>query len=391
MRVLAITPIFPNRIEPNFGPFNRQQFKALIARGGFELEVLCSVPYLPFASIVGRPKRAAEMGQLGKSDDMHGVRTHYLRRLYVPKVGVPVGVPLYLASLAPHKKLLDWADVVLGTWAYPDGCAAVLAARALGKPCAVKVHGSDINVLAKIPVARAVMKRVLPLADAMITVSRPMGDALVEMGVSESKLHLVPNGIDRSVFGQIDRTSARQELGVDPKTRLILYVGRIEPQKGFAELIEAFDRIHRDMPDVTLAIVGDGVWRKRADEAKARFGDRLLVVGGKPLSEIALWMSACDVFTLPSHAEGTPNVLLESLASGRPAVATRVGGIPDVITDDRTGILVEPRNADSLAKGLTAALGRSWDPDELRAAGPVSWDESARQLGVVLESVARRR
>src|SRR3954470_12794419 len=98
MRVLAITPIFPNRLEPLYGPYNRQQFKALVAKGHAEMRVLCAGPYLPGAGVVGAPKRAAMLSTLGKGDDIEGLDTRYLRRLYIPGVGGPVGVPLYLAS-----------------------------------------------------------------------------------------------------------------------------------------------------------------------------------------------------------------------------------------------------------------------------------------------------
>jgi glycosyltransferase involved in cell wall biosynthesis len=387
MRVLAITPIFPNRLEPLYGPFNRQQFKALVARGGVELRVLCSVPYVPGAKLVGVPKRAARLAELGESDVIDGFDTRYLRRLYVPAVGVPVAVPLYLASLAPHRELLRWADVILATWAYPDGSASILFAHALGKPCVVKVHGSDVNVIAKMPAARAILKRVMPMADATITVSRPMGDELVAMGVARDRIHLVQNGIDRSLFGRHDRVEARRMLGLDSKGPLVLFVGRIEPQKGIGELLDAFERVHAARPDVTLALVGDGVWRDRANEARGRFHGRLVVAGARPFEEIPRWMAACDLVTLPSHAEGTPNVLLEGLASGRPAVATRVGGIPDVLADPRSGILVPPKDAHSLADGLLAALARTWKADDVRACGPISWDESATSLGKVLASV----
>lgn len=387
MRLLAITPIFPNRVEPQYGPFNRQQFKALAAQG-IDLRVLCAVPYLPGASIVGAPKRAAALSPLRGTDVIEGLETRYLRRLYVPGIGVPVAIPLYLASLAPHRDLLRWADVILATWAYPDGCAAVLAARAVGKPCAIKVHGSDINVIAKKPSARAIMRRILPRADVLIPVSRAMGDELTALDVPRSRIRLVPNGIDRSLFGvRSGRTEARLALGLDPAGPLILFVGRIEPQKGMGELLEAFDRVHRERPDATLALVGDGVWRTRAEAKRSECGGRLFVAGARPHAEIPLWMSACNVVTLPSYNEGTPNVLLEGLASGRPAVATRVGGIPDVLSDPRSGIVVEPRNATALAGALLAALDRTWPEDEVQRCGPVTWEDSATELRAVLESI----
>ncbi|HVH45307.1 MAG TPA: glycosyltransferase family 4 protein [Labilithrix sp.] len=389
MRVLAITPIFPNRLEPLYGPYNRQQFKALTMRGT-EMRVLCAVPYVPGASVAGIPKRAAQLSKLGEGDVIDGLDTRYLRRLYVPSVGVSVAVPLYLASLAPHRDLVRWADVILATWAYPDGAASILFAQALGKPVAVKVHGSDVNVLAKMPAARALLKRILPRANAMLTVSRAMGDELAQMGVPRERIHLVRNGIDHSLFSGHDRDKARQELGLATKGPVILFVGRIEPQKGIAELLEAFERIHAERPDVTLALVGDGVWRDRAEAARAKLGDCLVVAGARPFDEIPKWMAACDIVTLPSHNEGTPNVLLEGLATGRPAVATNVGGIPDVLADPRSGIVVPVKNARALGDGLLAALARTWSADEARACGPISWDESAATLGGVLSSIRRR-
>src|SRR6202021_1185169 len=111
----------------------------------------------------------------------------------------------------PHRALLAQADVLLGAWAYPDGCAVVLAARALGKPCVVKVHGSDLNEVAKLPAPRAVISRVLPKVDAMVAVSAPLADELEALGVPRSKIHLVPNGVDRAVFAPRDKRAARRK------------------------------------------------------------------------------------------------------------------------------------------------------------------------------------
>jgi glycosyltransferase involved in cell wall biosynthesis len=297
-------------------------------------------------------------------------------------------VPLYLASLAPHRALLAWADVLLATWAYPDGCATALVARRLGKPCVVKVHGSDINVIAKKPVARALLARTLPHADAVITVSRPMGQALSALGVSPSRLHLVPNGIDASLFGESrDRRAARRALGLPEAARIILFVGRLEPQKGVLDLLEAFEHVQRVRGDAVLALVGDGVSRAEVEAARGRLRGRVIAPGARPHAEVAKWMVACDLVTLPSHSEGTPNVLLEGFASGRPAVATTVGGIPDLLADPRCGILVPPTDAPALAEALVRALERTWNEDDVRACGPWSWDESAAALAKLLDTV----
>ena len=90
------------------------------------------------------------------------------------------------------------------------------------------------------------------------------------------------------------------------------------------------------------------------------------------------------MLTLPSWAEGTPNVVLEALSSGRPVVATSVGGIPDVLRDPATGIIVPPRDPAALAAALTRALEQTWDEARVRASGPASWTESAEALRQVL-------
>ncbi len=99
-------------------------------------------------------------------------------------------------------------------------------------------------------------------------------------------------------------------------------------------------------------------------------------------------MSACDLFCLPSDMEGCPNVVLEALASGRGVVASRVGGIPELVTDGKNGVLVPPRDPEALAAGLAAALGRVWDPASQRASVQyLSHDAVAAAYRTVLEEV----
>jgi glycosyltransferase involved in cell wall biosynthesis len=379
MRVLAITKIFPNSLEPLSSAFNRQQFVELAKL--CELSVLEAIPYFPAAELTGQPPRAAKLAKLPASEMVSGIETFYMRQLYLPKVGVPLAMPLYLASLLPYRRFARRFDVILATWAYPDGCAATLFARAMKKPVVVKVHGSDMNVVAKMPSARAVMQRVLPRADAMVSVARSLSSELQALGVE--RIHLVPNGVDNALFHPRDKAEARRALGLPQEGKIITFVGRLEPQKGLGELLEAFPRVRHTFPRATLALVGDGVWRDRAK------GEGIIAPGARPLAEVAQWVAACDVFTLPSHNEGTPNVVLEALASGRPAVGTRVGGIPDVLADPRSGLLVAAKDAPALAEGLIQALSRAWDPAEVAACGPVSWAASAARLHEVLAAVQR--
>jgi glycosyltransferase involved in cell wall biosynthesis len=388
MRVLVITKIFPNSLEPLSAPFNLQQIGALARR--CDVEVLEAIPYLPLArplsGALSAPPRAARLAALPARECVHGVDVTYLRQLYVPRLGLPVAVPLYLASLLPYRERLRAADVILATWAYPDGCAAVLAARACGKPSVVKVHGSDVNVVLRTRAARAVAARILPMADAVVAVSRPLSEELVRLGVPAERVHLVANGVDASIFHLRDRAAMRRTLGVPADAQVVLFVGRLEPQKGVHELLEAFVRVRERLPRAHLVLVGSGVSDERVRAQVARW-DRgaARMLGAVPHAEIAAWIGACDVVTLPSWAEGTPNVVLEALASGRPVVGSRVGGIPDLLRDERCGIIVPPRDPSALADALVTALGRRWDENAVRAGGPRSWNESAEALESVLE------
>jgi glycosyltransferase involved in cell wall biosynthesis len=383
MRVVVVTKIFPSSLEPLSAPFNRQQIAALAAR--CDVEVLAAVPHLPLARVASFPARAARLAALPPHERIDGVPVTYVRQLYLPRVGLPVAVPLYLASLLPHRARLERADVVLATWAYPDGCAAVIAAGVLGKPCVVKVHGSDVNVVLQRAAARRMAARVLPRADALVAVSGPLARELVRLGAAPARVHQVRNGIDSSLFFPRERAAARRDLGIPDGARVVLFVGRLEPQKGIVTLVDAFERVRARVPGALLVLAGDGVSTADVRRRTSSWGEGAVLLGPTAHARVALWMGACDVLTLPSLAEGTPNVVLEALASGRPVVASAVGGIGELLADPRAGVLVPPRDAGALAEALVAALRATWDENAIRACGPQPWADSAAALHAVLE------
>ena len=147
--------------------------------------------------------------------------------------------------------------------------------------------------------------RVLPLADAVIAVSRPLADEIVALGVPRAACIWCRNGVDASLFRPRDRRATRRALGVADDARLVLFVGRLEPQKGIGELLDAFEQVRSRVPRATLALVGTGV---SLGEVRARVASwapgAALLLGPRSPAEVAEWMGACDVMTLPSWAEG---------------------------------------------------------------------------------------
>src|SRR5262249_18452745 len=173
------------------------------------------------------------------------------------------------------------------------------------------------------------------------------------------RVAVVMNGVDGCLFQPRDRLEARRALGLSAHTKLALYVGNLKPEKGPLDLARAWPIVARHLPDAELAIVGAGPLR---DDVAASIGQGATLVGAQPLDRIPQWMAACDVLVLPSHVEGTPNVVLEALASGRRVVASAVGGVPDLITSPTLGVLVPPRDPDALADALMTALHAPYDP-----------------------------
>ncbi len=388
LRVLAITKIFPNAAEPLSAPFNRQQFAALADH--CDLQVMATIPWFPGAGLLGRWSSAGRLARVPRREHIAGLDVTHPRTLFFPRLAHATWGPLYAASIAPAvAPYRGRVDVVLGSWAYPDGFAAVVAARLLGVPAVVKLHGSDINSIAKLPGPRRLLSWALPRAARVVAVSKPLAEEAAALGVPRDRIAIVMNGVDGELFQPRDRAAARAVLGLPPGP-LAVYVGNLKPEKGILDLCAAWSSVVRHVPDATLAIVGGGPLRGEVEAQVAPLGERVRVVGPQPLEQVPTWMAAADLLVLPSHTEGTPNVVLEALASGRRVVATSVGGVPDLITDRTLGQLVPPKNPDALADALVLALRQPYDPAEVARLGARGgWAASAAALHEVLKAAYR--
>jgi teichuronic acid biosynthesis glycosyltransferase TuaC len=384
LRVLVITKIFPNAAEPTSAPFNRQQIAALSR--SCRVEVLATIPWYPGARLLAGRSSAGRLTDVPAREMIEGIAVRHPRTLFVPRVAHGLWAPLYVASLAPIALAYRGkVDVVLGTWAYPDGVAAVALAGLMGVPAVVKLHGSDMNTIAKLPGPRRLLRLALPRAARVVAVSRALADEARALGVADDRVSIVMNGVDGDLFRPRDRAAARRELGLPDDARIVLYVGNLKETKGVLDLAAAFERIAAAHPALHLVVVGGGEARAALEAVVGRWPGRVTLAGARPLAEIPTWMAACDVLTLPSWAEGTPNVVLEALASGRRVVASSVGGIPDLITDAALGELVPARDVAALASALARASVVDYDAAAVaKLAARGGWAESAAQLAAVL-------
>ncbi|MEQ9325598.1 MAG: glycosyltransferase family 4 protein, partial [Polyangiaceae bacterium] len=388
-RLLVVTKIFPNRQKPDGATYNRHQFRELNRVA--DVEVMAVIPWFPGRERLG----GAPAVDVPERDVIDGLTVTHPRALYGPSFTRPLSGMLYTASLLPHVSARrgDF-DVVLGCFGYPDGWAATALGRALGVPSVIKVHGSDVNVLGEDPLVAPGLRSAFSRAAAVVGPSRPLVERAVELGADPVHSCMIPNGTDRDDFHPRDRATCRAALGEGEDDRpWILFVGRLSQAKGAVDLLDAFRRVHAARPSARLVFVGDGVDGDALRAAATSENLPVLFAGFRHPDEIPIWIGACDLLSLPSHAEGTPNVVLEALASGRRVVASDVGGIPDVMTDSAHGRMVPARDVDGLAQALVEVLDHPAEPEALSRLAPViPWRDSALRLHNVLEgAVARAR
>ncbi|WP_202840268.1 glycosyltransferase family 4 protein [Luteimonas saliphila] len=381
MRILALTNLFPTAWDPLRASFNRQQFDRLAEF--HELDVMVAVD---FRDRLRGPRGAAPVLRHARATDF----TFW----YPPRIGRGLhGLAWYASLLAQRRRMLRDGryDLLLASWAYPDAIGTARLAKRLGLPYVVKVHGSDLNVQAEQPSHRPQIAAALRGARAVVAVSDALVGKARALGVEPGRVHLLYNGVDGERFRPGDRAAARQALALAPEGPLVLYVGNLKESKGCVDLLEAFPAVVARQPEARLAFVGSGAAAATLSRRAQQLGiaDMVLLAGARPHEQLALWMQAADLLSLPSHNEGVPNVVLEAMACGLPVVATAVGGIPEVLPA-HAGILVPAHDRAALGWALGDALGRDWSREAiLEHAAGFRWDDNVRRLDRILVDAAR--
>jgi glycosyltransferase involved in cell wall biosynthesis len=389
MRVLVFTSLYPNSVMPQLGLFVHRRVEA-IARRGARVRVVAPVPYFPRAVPLPRWRAYAQVAaheRLGK------IQVSHPRYPHAPGPGMYLQAwNLYRAAL-PHLKALrrefDF-QVIDAHYIYPDGVAAVHLARALGVPCILTARGSDINLLPQHALVRRQIVSALRGADAVVAVSGALAAAMRKLGAPPEKIHVIPNGIDRDLFHYGDRSAARQKLGIYSDERMLLSVGNLNELKGHALVVEAVARLQSRGIRASYHIVGAGEEESRLEEKIASLGleGSVHLQGAIANERLRPWYQAASLFVLASSREGWPNVLNEALACGTPVVATKVGGVPEIIRHGENGLLME-RSVEAIADAIAFGLEREWDRTALAAvAARTSWGDVAERLMELLSRLA---
>jgi glycosyltransferase involved in cell wall biosynthesis len=172
--------------------------------------------------------------------------------------------------------------------------------------------------------------------------------------IAPGKVKVVYNGFDLDEFTNVPKTDIRAEFHLRPQQSLVGVIGRLEYPKGQDFFLEAFSRLVLDCADIKALLVGTGPERTHLETQAKQLGLRGRVIFTGVRKDVVNFLEELNVLVLPSYWEGLPNVLIEALSCGCPVVATRVGGVPELIEDEQTGLLVDAGDVN----GLTIAIKR---------------------------------
>lgn len=375
VRLLTYSTLFPHAGMPNHGVFVENRLRHLLDTGVATSTVVAPVPWFPLRSGGGAWSRHA---QAARDETRDGLRILHPRYPLLPRVGMSVApLGLYAGSIGAARRLQREGvefDAIDAHYLYPDGVAAAMLGRALGKPVVITARGSDVTQLPDYAVPRRAIQWAMREAAALISVSAGLKAAMVALGAPPDKVAVLRNGVDLRRFQPRDRDACRQALGLDGPT--LLSVGLLNERKGHHRTIEAMPAL----PGWRLLIVGEGPERERLQALAAQRGvqDRVSLLGARPHASLPDFYSAADALVLASSREGWANVLLESMACGTPVVASNIPGNPEVVQEPAAGVVMAENSPAGIVAAVHALQAARRSRAETRAyAERFSWDDTS--------------
>jgi len=324
--------------------------------------------YLP--RLGGAERQLAALAPLLKE---RGVDVHILTRRFpgLNRFESVNGVPIYRLPIFKTKALASLTftlaaipvirslrpDVIHAHGLMSPTTTAVLAKRLLGTPVVSKtLRGGllgDLARLTKKPFGRRRFHFLQKQVDAFITISSEIQEELLGSGVSPDRCIFIPNGVKLDQFQPVSKYQKellRKQLQL-PDGLLVIYVGRLEPEKRVDDLIQIWSEIRRKYTEVHLLVLGIGT----QEEKLKRMADRNVLFGGS-VDNVAEYLQTADLFVLPSVSEGLSNALLEALATGLPVVVTATGGATDIVHHKVSGWLIYDYDLQNLREGIVTFL-----------------------------------
>ncbi|MFC2046727.1 glycosyltransferase family 4 protein [Chloroflexota bacterium] len=290
-----------------------------------------------------------------KYQEIDGIKVY---RVYYPRLTV-IGFFIYLLYVWPKLKRLirkGDIDIIHAHTILNDA----LTAKSIGKITKIQTeHSSDFLAAMEKGEHRRLYRWLLSHADHVIGTSQELVDTVIKLGIGQDKTSFISNGIDIERFNpRVEGGEIREKHKIKTEEKIILCPRRLDLKNGVYYLIKAIPYIIQQSSNVKCLIVGDGLEMAelKQEVIKLVITDKVIFAGRVPNSDMPKYYAASDVVILPSLKEATSIAGLEAMATGKSLVGTNVGGIPQIITHDKTGMLVSPRNPEELAQAIVSLL-----------------------------------
>lgn len=283
-------------------------------------------------------------------------------------------------------------DLIHAHFTWPSGAIAVELKNLFDVPVIITEH-THITLYKELDKKSRHYLRTWDLCDSIIRVNSKDIPLLISHGVPASKIIHIPNGFDPIKLSPISKDKSREQLGINNNMKLVLNIGRLYEEKGHKYLIDAFYHVVQKRKDVLCVIGGVGPLKGNLEKQifDLHLQDHIFLIGFVQDHLLSSWMSACDVFVLPSLSESFGIVQIEAMACGKPVVATYNGGSEDIIVSKDYGYLVEPANSKDLAEGILLALEDKLDSIEIQNyAYTFKWSNISKKIEGVYRDVLER-
>ena len=377
LNLLVVSTLYPNNVQFRHGVFVETRIKQLMLSEQVKIRVIAPVAWFPVKSKWF--PNYSKLTDIADHECRDTIEVYHPRYIVIPKVGMLL-TPLFLAiSIYRQVKKLQRQgydfDVIDAHYYYPDGVAAALVAKWLNKPLTITARGSDINLIAEMPLPNRMIIWASKLASFNWSVSQALRQRMLEIGISEQNSGVARNGVDTVVF----RPTVSEIPYLNNQYKVLLSVGNLVELKGHHLIIEALTAL----PDYQLIIVGGGELENQLkQQVKAlALQHRVHFAGEIPQQQLPAIYSRADALILASSREGWPNVLLEAMACGTPVIATAVGGCPEIVQSPVAGILCKQRSVQGLTEAVEQLFADYPDPSMTRQyAETFSWHETTEQL-----------
>lgn len=269
-----------------------------------------------------------------------------------------LSLPFFILGLFVYTVKNSWnASIIHAQW-IPTAFIALPIKWIFNIPIVVSVRGSDLNLVKKSKIKKAAYSFFLNKLDMIFPVSDDLNKKLIDDFNVTIPVKSLYNGVNNQFFMKHDKRESLKSLRSPISGRILLFVGNILSSKGVDTLLSAMQLVLRKHPDTQLALGGEGPeilsFRKLAQELGITHSVHFLGLIAR--ADIPYWMSVAEMLILPSRAEGRPNVVLEAMSCGLPVIATNVGGIPELIENEQTGLLFQPGDSAVLASLIVNLL-----------------------------------